>query len=537
MKRVISILFFLFFVFSAVPVFAVSKVMTVDFPQQTNSNAVSKTVTIPNLKNVVSVTAATPTNASVNHSVSGNDVTVTIGGGSATSSGTQTQYVTTSQTSSSSSFPSTYYYNSGGYSGTLTASGSPYVISGSYTPSSSKTQTASLTNSSSSFSSTYYYSSGGYSGTLYANGSPYVISGSYTPGGSKTASTSYYDTSVTWYQWVGSAGNYYWLPMYCNDPGVKSQWYNDGTYSGWLSTYVSDYQYQASTPALPATGTFGQYFSQTNYFKRTVSGTVTSSSSDTRIWQQNYVGTVSSPASDTRIWKQDYAGTVSSSISIWQYQAKITYNDNDAPTINVISPTNALTFSTVVNKNIILDGTVKDSNSGDILSVYYRVDGTTGQTGKLINSTITANGMNQSFQTTNVDISGLSEGIHTLYTWVKDDKGGQSTEDAKTFSIGNTSPPIAPFIVVKGKPFSFKIIGQFGTASGIAGKEVTYNVDKVVRAVTNPGDEYTTITSDPSYNGGNGFQSTGIKKISVSGEIIYVDVIDAPVAGTVTIKY
>ncbi|NGQ97127.1 hypothetical protein G3578_18475, partial [Brevibacillus sp. SYP-B805] len=102
----------------------------------------SKTITIPNLKSIISVSVNT---GNVTYSVSGNNVTINVSNGAytryTTSSYTPSKTVTTSVTRSDTNFPSTISYNDGTYSGTLSKSGSytSQLISGS--PAASKTVT------------------------------------------------------------------------------------------------------------------------------------------------------------------------------------------------------------------------------------------------------------------------------------------------------------------------------------------------------------------------------------------------------------
>jgi len=91
--------------------------------------------------------------------------------------------VTDKQTSvSTSNFPATITYDKDGYTGTLSKSGTPTksVTNGEDLPAEDKNVTESLTSNTNSFPSTISYNKDGFSGTL-TGGTPYVISGSYTP--------------------------------------------------------------------------------------------------------------------------------------------------------------------------------------------------------------------------------------------------------------------------------------------------------------------------------------------------------------------
>lgn len=97
-------------------VYALSKSMPVNF-SESSSWSRSTTVTIPDLVRVTSVTVNT---GSVSYSVNGNNVAINVSNGSPASSYTSSQYVSSvSSHTGSTEPPSTYYYSSGGYSGTL----------------------------------------------------------------------------------------------------------------------------------------------------------------------------------------------------------------------------------------------------------------------------------------------------------------------------------------------------------------------------------------------------------------------------------
>ncbi len=180
---------------------------TVSFPESTQSSQ-SKTITIPGLVSVDSVTVNTGT---VTKTVSGEQITINVSGGSPSRTTQGTTTATDSRTSSSNSFPATISYSSGGYSGTLNKSGSSFVASGSYTPSDSKTVTSKLgPQEGTSFPASITYNSGGYSGTLTKSGSYYTDGStqlSKTGTGSLTSSTNSFSNTYAYSDWQGYSGN------------------------------------------------------------------------------------------------------------------------------------------------------------------------------------------------------------------------------------------------------------------------------------------------------------------------------------------
>ena len=119
------------------------------------------------------------------------------------------------------------------------------------------------------------------------------------------------------------------------------------------------------------------------------------------------------------------------------------YAVNFSPIINIASPTDNQAFSEIDGYNQIkLSGLVKDLDADDKLKVYYRINGSTGQPDAQVGTEIIANGDNQPFTTTYINIKDydLNEGNHNLYVWVEDDKGGSSLETVVPFKISKTGP-------------------------------------------------------------------------------------------------
>jgi hypothetical protein len=233
--------------------------------------------------------------------------------------------------SQTSTLSSTYNYNDGTYSGTLSltssSAGTPPAPTGSGSVGSTTSTSASGT---ANYSGTCYtadtrtygwvststthnaassisYNDGTYSGTLNLDnvtGTPPTPSGSSTVGTQQTTSvtgtanysgTCWTADTQTPAQWVGGA---------ITDNAAATQSYNSGGYSGTLNkTGVT------GSPAAPTgTGTNGEVRTTTIAGTANYSGTVTNPG--TTYYNQNYSGPVSLPAVDTRVYGQSYAGTV-----------------------------------------------------------------------------------------------------------------------------------------------------------------------------------------------------------------------------------
>jgi hypothetical protein len=257
------------------------------------------------------------------------------------------------------------YYNSEGYSGYL----SSYVYSGSYNPADTEWVTG---------QSSSWYSSGGYSGTL----SSYVKSGSLSEVQSKNISdyvgqtqSSFCDSryGADWYNCNTKPSN----------PSTIS--YNQGGYSGTLS--FSRYTYQQDPEISSGNGHKRFYFYRTWYYAGNVTtpgsdtriyayqGNVTKPESDTRIYRYqgtvtkpgydtrifSYHGDVHRPESDTRIYAQAYEGTAykGGNDNYYQYNVTITYwDDSEAPGLTLIYDN-----SSPINKGTII-ATTTDNDSG-----------------------------------------------------------------------------------------------------------------------------------------------------------------------------
>ena len=116
---------------------------------------------------------------------------------------------------------------------------------------------------------------------------------------------------------------------------------------------------------------------------------------------------------------------------------------NNNPTLSISTPSENSYFGKEEGyNNIPLEVYVNDSDIGDTLKAYYRINGTKGQAGIQFGGDITANGTNQKLTGTipKETVTNLSEGTHKLYMWVEDNKGGKSTEVVRNINIDKTAP-------------------------------------------------------------------------------------------------
>lgn len=200
---------------------------------ESTSISQSKVITIPNLVSIASMSVDTGT---VSYSRSGNNVTISVNNGAVTRTDTPSSPASDYLQSSTDSFASTKSYSSGGYSGTLTKSGTSYVCSGSSS-------------------------------------------------GSKTATDSLTSTASTTYRWSGSSWSVYssYSP---NNPTIS---YSDAEgYTGTLSKTGATKGTESGNP--PSNPTIGTTYTHYTDWHGSYSGTV--SKPDTRVYQQNYSGTV-----------------------------------------------------------------------------------------------------------------------------------------------------------------------------------------------------------------------------------------------------
>ena len=249
MKKVLLLIGLLFFAFSyfqsSVSAYE-SKNEYINFPENTQRTR-TKTVQLPFVDSIQSVTVD---NGNVSYDLNGDMMTLTVSNGDWVNREAYydpekySKYATTSRTSSSSSFPSSISHSSDGHSGTISKSGSSYVISGSYTPSDSK-----------------------------------VVE-------RIDSSTS---TGYSWVDYKCSDGSWVRVDSYKTaDKGSRS--YNSGGYSGTLY-YVDHWSIRSYDQRTSncSDGDTARWHNENNILFR---GTVTKPAVDTRTWKQDYSGTI-----------------------------------------------------------------------------------------------------------------------------------------------------------------------------------------------------------------------------------------------------
>ena len=274
------------------------------------SQSQSKSVTLPSGSTAYYVTTD---NGSVSYSQSGDTVTTNASGGTGTTTSTQQwnpyKYSKTATYTvgpqSSQYFPSTYSYNDGTYSGTISQNGSAYVASGQ--ASSSKTA---------------YYD--------------------YTYTYSDTATIIKIEDGTITFSWS-------W-------PSVpSSHYYSDGQgYSGYLSfTGYGNATHVSNTFNFPAPNYIGQTSSGTATHIFHYSGTV--STPDTRQWKMNYRGTVYAGGYDT-IWSTVY----NYNVTVYYYTVSSVWISDTTPPDGSAS----ISPAGVTSGNVTINIAATDSGSG-----------------------------------------------------------------------------------------------------------------------------------------------------------------------------
>jgi len=152
--------------------------------------------------------------------------------------------------------------------------------------------------------------------------------------------------------------------------------------------------------------------------------------------------TVTMPATKTTVHTENVIGTATQypvnglhTDGFWYVRTSIV---NQAPQLSINSHAENKYFGK--DDTINIQGTVKDEDLGDVLSVKYTINGIAAHTNKQLGSAITANGSNQNFSG-NIPIdSSIPQGTYTIKVWVEDNKGGKSTEIASTIHVDKTAP-------------------------------------------------------------------------------------------------
>ena len=437
-----------------------TKKLTIDFEELLDGKIRSEKINIPFLSNIISVKTNT---GNVDYTIDGEEVSITVNGGSPSRSvnnpNKYSMEVSDSSTNNTNSFSETKSYSDvNGYSGVLTKNGEAKVISGTYLPAENKSVTESRTSGSDNFAATIPYNSGGFSGNLSKSGSvtSRVVSGIFTPADTKfvtnQASASYNsggyvgtlekyvhsgthiprDTKTVTgemdfalqsqvlnqvpYNADGYSGTLYLERTYfepraeqkmqfrilsTNGDDLATQPITKYTYlfdtsekvnavlgDNFRNSYLSDLRWvggvvEQTEVSNGVTYYFHRVFEATlNYeayvgvYTGTITrpesdtrvyryqGNVTKPAVDTRVWEytQNYSGIVTKPAVDTRTWQQNYLGTAYKAGIDDYYSYTVTleyYDDITAPNIEINPDTIDWT-----NKDITLNINAMDTESG-----------------------------------------------------------------------------------------------------------------------------------------------------------------------------
>ncbi|MFS0878039.1 hypothetical protein [Solibacillus isronensis] len=145
--------------------------------------------------------------------------------------------------------------------------------------------------------------------------------------------------------------------------------------------------------------------------------------------------------SDTKIRFRVRAKDSVGAVSAWQTTGDFTITHNAAPTLT-LSTTDAQTL--YENDIFAINGSATDTDSGNVLSVKYSIDGGTARA--IIANVSTGSAMSYAKNLTyksgilydgaTAITSALSEGSqHTLKVWAEDDKGGKSSEITRSFYV------------------------------------------------------------------------------------------------------
>lgn len=124
-----------------------------------------------------------------------------------------------------------------------------------------------------------------------------------------------------------------------------------------------------------------------------------------------------------------------------EYLALAGIKTNAKPEITITTADNEFYSEEDNHNEITLNGTVKDIDAGDILKVYYTIDGQTAHQNINI-ATITADTTEQAYSYSVIVDNTIAEGTHNLYVWVEDNRGGKSDVKSITVNIDKTPPVV-----------------------------------------------------------------------------------------------
>lgn len=392
-----------------------TKKMTVTIGEgKVDQSDLSKTITIPNLKEIVNITSNT---GSVTYSIEGEKLIINATEGKPSRSvyneKKYSKVVTETRTGSSDNFPDSISFNKDGYSTILTKNGSSKDTS---TPWS----TTKLDGGLSATSIQYTNSTGKnfYGISVYND----IRGESYEGNGYVNLYLEEYKgyQDIEYVQIAriyNSRLNYskdYDRPFMEELVGVLGGETINKTYNG-----IEHKVYIKYNPFIRKAASNGHYGIENDY---TIHYRIPS-------YTQNYIGTGYKPGYD----------------NYYKYKIEIEYIDNSNPTMKVSFNENEYFGK---EKPISISGIVKDQDIGDILSIKYTIDGVSTHNNRILLTDIKADRTNQSFSQ-NIEIDdSLPEGDYTIKIWAEDDKGGKSDEVSGTIKIDKT-PPTMKIIIGK----------------------------------------------------------------------------------------
>lgn len=449
------------------------KYMTVSFGKR-YTNSASKTINIPNLKSVVSVTPTSVSNASVNHNINGENVTINISGGtkSGREADTKTRIKTITRAYYSSSYPTSQSWAEDGYSGTLNK----------------------VNSSTKSVDSSVTWQSNNYNRSLSITKK--IEEGSYDPGKGRATQT-FRDVSYSYGGTIKSSAKSLLSSVKGSNvtyngvnvgEKIKSSTRQDGYFLVGTTIYRATIDYTETT----IKGT--RYYETINNSGDTFSvigtnktSTVSSKSVSELPSSISYSGYTLKPRSNRHEVK--YSGTLSKTIykNYWNYSVKVGYIDNQTPSLILNTPNDNSKASGIDGyKTLTVSGSVSDADTNDTVFVRYKKQGS-GTTHTIL--TTTSNSGEEHIFSEEIDFSFLPDGTHIIEFYAEDDKGGKDVV-TKTIHI-DKSPPIvnAPTINAISE-YELEVLANASDTNGLAVTPYLYNKNSV---------DLTTWVSDEQY--------------------------------------
>ncbi|WDV44827.1 fibronectin type III domain-containing protein [Clostridiaceae bacterium M8S5] len=190
------------------------------------------------------------------------------------------------------------------------------------------------------------------------------------------------------------------------------------------------------------------------------------------------------------------------------------------------------------HKEVNISGSMRDEDIGDILKVYYRVDGSNYENGNQLGN-ITADGLEQEFNY-NIDLSSLSEGTHKLYIWIEDGKN-HSTQEIRNFTVDKTKPTMNQLNLARTST-SITVNCTASDAKGLATSPYRYTIGDIATDwISTHSHTFTDLSPNKEYNikvevkdlAGNVADAT--KKVYTKPEVPSINIIN-PTSTTLDVK-